>query len=116
MRESAGRLNHKTVLHVASETNNLPALRALLERPEINPFLRHGGRKTARQEAVTEEARRLLWAYEQWKPIRECQHWWGPVFMERSFALMRAIRYLSVPVYPDIRRYLMVFLAECHAV
>lgn len=119
-RESQGRyLNNKgTLLHKASASDNVVALRTLTAMGTLNPFLRDSQRKTARQVAVSNEARHILLAYEQWKPVRVCQVWWGPVFLERAFAWLRAMRYLpaKAAVSPDMRRYLMAFLAAGHAV
>lgn len=117
-RECVGRVgNHKTVLHLVCETNNVAALRMLLKHNEANPFLRDGARQTARQVATSDEARRLVWAYEQWRPVRAIQHWWGPAFLQRAFALMRAIRYLEgVHVCSDVRKLLVAALAAHHAV
>lgn len=116
-REYQGRLlTNKTLLHVASENNNLMALRELTQGFLVNPFLRDFNRKTAREVATSDEARRLLYAYQQWKPVRACQVWWGPVFLDRCFALMRAIRHVGVPVCADVRKLLVAMLAARHLV
>jgi hypothetical protein len=58
----------------------------------LNPFLRDSQRKTARQVVVSNEARHILLAYEQWKTVRACQVWCGPVFLERALLARQGSR------------------------
>lgn len=100
-----------TLLHLACRNNNVEAVRIILRRKIVNPYLRNRDYLTA--DALTNNAviARMVHDYQMFCPTLQYADWLGPYFVKKAMALLLVNHRLRL--FPkDVLFYILGWIAR----
>lgn len=100
-----------TLLHAACEQNNLDAVKMIVARKAVNPYLRNRDYLTPDTFAKDPAIISLVCEYRKFKPTLQYADWLGPYFVKKAMALLLVNQRLRV--FPnDIVLYILGWIAH----